>query len=43
VRRRAGRLYGRGTVDAKGPIAAALLAGHHLAGPGEYLVVAAVR
>jgi [amino group carrier protein]-lysine/ornithine hydrolase len=42
VRRRAGRLYGRGTVDAKGPIAAALLAGHHLAGPGEYLVVAAV-
>lgn len=42
VRRRAGRLYGRGTVDAKGPLAAALLAGRELASPGEYLVVAAV-
>ncbi len=42
VRRRAGRLYGRGTVDAKGPLAAALLAGADLEGPGEYLVVAAV-
>ncbi len=42
VRRKAGRLYGRGTVDAKGPLAAALLAGRELAGPGEYLVVAAV-
>jgi [amino group carrier protein]-lysine/ornithine hydrolase len=42
VRRRAGRLYGRGTVDAKGPLAAALLAGRDLAGRGEYLVLAAV-
>jgi [amino group carrier protein]-lysine/ornithine hydrolase len=42
VRRRAGRLFGRGTVDAKGPLAAALLAGRTLAGPGEYLVIAAV-
>jgi len=42
VRRKAGRLYGRGTVDAKGPLAAALLAGRELTGPGEYLVVAAV-
>jgi [amino group carrier protein]-lysine/ornithine hydrolase len=42
VRRRAGRLYGRGTVDAKGPLAAALLAGRDLTGPGEYTVVAAV-
>ena len=42
VRRRAGRLHGRGTVDAKGPLAAALLAGADLAGPGEYVVVAAV-
>jgi len=42
VRRRAGRLYGRGTVDAKGPLAAALLAGRDLTGTGEYTVVAAV-
>jgi [amino group carrier protein]-lysine/ornithine hydrolase len=42
VRRRAGRLYGRGTVDAKGPLAAALVAGRALAGPGTYEVVAAV-
>jgi [amino group carrier protein]-lysine/ornithine hydrolase len=42
VRRRAGRLHGRGAVDAKGPLTAALLAGHDLAGPGEYVVVAAV-
>jgi [amino group carrier protein]-lysine/ornithine hydrolase len=42
VRRRAGRLYGRGTVDAKGPLAAALVAGRDLPGPGEYLVIAAV-
>ena len=42
VRRRAGRLFGRGTVDAKGPLSAALLAGRDLSGPGEYLVVAAV-
>ena len=42
VRLRGGRLHGRGTVDAKGPLAAALLAGRELRGPGEYLVVAAV-
>jgi [amino group carrier protein]-lysine/ornithine hydrolase len=42
VRRRAGRLYGRGTVDAKGPLAAALVAGRALEGAGEYFVVAAV-
>jgi len=42
VRRRAGRLHGRGTVDAKGPLTAALFAGHEWTGPGEYLVVAAV-
>jgi [amino group carrier protein]-lysine/ornithine hydrolase len=42
VRRRAGRLYGRGTVDAKGPLAAALVAGSEFAAPGEYVVVAAV-
>lgn len=42
VRRRGGRLYGRGTVDAKGPLAAALLAGQGLSGPGEYRVLAAV-
>jgi len=42
VARRAGRLHGRGTVDAKGPLAAALVAGRDLVGPGEYTVVAAV-
>lgn len=42
VRRRGGRLFGRGTVDAKGPLAAALLAGRDFSGPGEYSVVAAV-
>ena len=42
VRRRSGRLYGRGTVDAKGPLAAGLLAGRALDGTGEYRVVAAV-
>ena len=42
VRRKNGRLYGRGSVDAKGPLAAALVAGADLPGPGEYLVVAAV-
>lgn len=42
IRRRGGRLYGRGTVDAKGPLVAALLAGRENAGPGEYQVVAAV-
>ncbi len=42
VRRTAGRLFGRGSVDAKGPLAAALLAGVAAGGPGEYTVVAAV-
>ena len=42
VRRARGRLYGRGTVDAKGPLAAALWAGRFLTGPGEFRVVAAV-
>jgi [amino group carrier protein]-lysine/ornithine hydrolase len=42
VRRKGGRLFGRGTVDAKGPLAAALVAGRAFAGPGRYLVVAAV-
>ena len=42
VVRRRGRMHGRGTVDAKGPLAAALLAGRELTGPGEYTVVAAV-
>jgi [amino group carrier protein]-lysine/ornithine hydrolase len=42
VRRRAGRLFGRGTVDAKGPLAAALFAGRERSGQGEYTVVAAV-
>ncbi len=42
VRRARGRLYGRGAVDAKGPLAAALRAGVDLPGSGEYLVVASV-
>ena len=42
VQRRSGRLYGRGTVDAKGPLAAALVAGPRSEGPGTYTVVAAV-
>jgi LysW-gamma-L-lysine carboxypeptidase len=42
VRRRGGRLYGRGAVDAKGPLVAALLAGRESSGPGEYRVIAAV-
>ena len=42
VRRARGRLYGRGSVDAKGPLVAALWAGRSLTGPGEYRVVAAV-
>jgi len=42
VRRRSGRLYGRGTVDAKGPLAAALVAGPRAEGPGTFTVVAAV-
>ncbi len=42
VRRRGGRVYGRGSVDAKGAIAAALCAGRDFAGPGELTIVAAV-
>ncbi len=42
VRRSGGRLRGRGVVDAKGPLIAALLAGSEHRGPGEYRVVAAV-
>jgi [amino group carrier protein]-lysine/ornithine hydrolase len=43
VVRRRGRVHGRGAVDAKGPLAAALLAGDGFRGPGTYRVVAAVR
>jgi [amino group carrier protein]-lysine/ornithine hydrolase len=39
---RRGRLYGRGTVDAKGPLSSALLAGQDWTEPGEFVVVAAV-
>lgn len=42
VERRRGRVHGRGAVDAKGALAAALLAGRGFAGPGTYRVVAAV-
>lgn len=42
VRRRGGRVHGRGTVDAKGPLIAALRAGAGVNGPGTYRVVAAV-
>lgn len=42
VYRERGRLHGRGTVDAKGPLAAALYAGRSLRGPGEFRIVAAV-
>ncbi len=42
VRRAGGRVHGRGSVDAKGPLAAALLAGSDFSGPGRYTVVAAV-
>ncbi len=42
VARRRGRVHGRGAVDAKGPLAAALGAGVGLRGPGSYRVVAAV-
>ncbi len=42
VRRVRGRIFGRGAVDAKGPIAAALVAGVDVDGPGEFVVAAAV-
>jgi [amino group carrier protein]-lysine/ornithine hydrolase len=42
VRRTGGRVHGRGAVDAKGAIAAALLAGRGFAGPGTFRVIAAV-
>ena len=42
VARRSGRLHGRGAVDAKGPLAAALVAGPRAEGTGTYTVVAAV-
>lgn len=42
VHRTRGRLHGRGAVDAKGPLAAALWAGRGFTGPGEFRVVAAV-
>jgi [amino group carrier protein]-lysine/ornithine hydrolase len=42
VRHRGGRVHGRGSVDAKGALAAALAAGRSFAGPGELTVVAAV-
>jgi len=42
ITRRAGRLHGRGTVDAKGPLAAALLAGRDLSSEGQFTVIAAV-
>jgi [amino group carrier protein]-lysine/ornithine hydrolase len=42
VVRRRGRVHGRGAVDAKGALAAALLAGADFAGPGTWRVVAAI-
>ncbi len=42
VRQSRGRIYGRGAVDAKGPLATALLAGSRFAGPGTLEVIAAV-
>lgn len=42
VRRAGGRIYGRGAVDAKGPLAAALAAGVDFTGPGSLEIVAAV-
>lgn len=42
VRRSRGRVYGRGAVDAKGPLVAALLAGADFAGSGTLEVVASV-
>jgi [amino group carrier protein]-lysine/ornithine hydrolase len=42
VRRSRGAVRGRGVVDAKGALAAALAAGADFSGPGRYTVVAAV-
>jgi [amino group carrier protein]-lysine/ornithine hydrolase len=42
VQRRGGRVHGRGAVDAKGPLAAALVAGAQFPGPGTFDVIAAV-
>jgi [amino group carrier protein]-lysine/ornithine hydrolase len=42
VRRSHGRVSGRGSVDAKGPLAAALIAGSRFSGPGSLEVIAAV-
>ncbi len=42
VRRATGRVFGRGAVDAKGPLAAALVAGSRFGGPGTLEVVATV-
>jgi LysW-gamma-L-lysine carboxypeptidase len=42
VRRRGGRVFGRGSVDAKGALTAALFAGEGFDGPGELTIVAAV-
>ena len=42
VRRRGGRVFGRGSVDAKGALAAALCAGAGFPGPGQLTIVAAV-
>ncbi|MGI0129220.1 MAG: M20/M25/M40 family metallo-hydrolase, partial [Thermoplasmata archaeon] len=42
ARRRGGKVHGRGAVDAKGALAAALCAGERFSGPGELTIVAAV-
>ena len=42
VRRAGGRIYGRGACDAKGALAAALVAASRHTGPGEVVVAAAV-
>jgi [amino group carrier protein]-lysine/ornithine hydrolase len=42
ARRSRGRIHGRGAVDAKGPLSAALLAGRGFPGPGTFRIVAAV-
>ncbi|MCI4372530.1 MAG: M20/M25/M40 family metallo-hydrolase [Thermoplasmata archaeon] len=42
VRSSGGRVQGRGAVDAKGPLAAALIAGARFSGPGTLEIIAAV-